>query len=146
MRRRKGYDKICLCDPALRASWLQEKVPLRPDELEQMPSLADLAGHLAESVTGYFLDSLPGVAVHHFPARETEPEVDFILTVGDKRIPLEVKYQGQIRDEDTVGIRSFLEKTVYHATFGILVTRTDDVKIRDPRIIAMPLSSLLLLK
>ena len=146
MRRRKGYDKICLCDPALRASWLDEKVPLTPDGLRQFPDLADLAGHLAESVAGYFLGSLPGIGVHHFPAREIEPEVDFVLTIGDNRIPIEIKYQNQIRDEDTAGLRSFLEKTLNRANFGILVTRTDDVRIRDPRIIAMPLSSLLLLR
>ena len=146
IKRRKGYDKICLCDPALRAAWLDEKVPLTPDGLRQFPDLGDLAGHLAESVAGYFLGSLPGIGVHHFPAREIEPEVDFVLTIGEKRIPVEIKYQNQVRDEDTYGLRAFLEKTVYHATFGILVTRTDDVKIRDPRIIALPLSSLLLLR
>jgi len=146
IKKRKGNNKICLCDPGLRASWLQEKVPLAPEALSQYPDLGDLAGHLAESVAGYFLGSLPGIGVHHFPAREIEPEVDFVLTIGEKRIPVEIKYQNQVRDEDTYGLRAFLEKTVYHATFGILVTRTDDVKIRDPRIIAMPLSTLLLLR
>ena len=146
LKKRKGYEKICLCDPGLRSVWLKETVPLVPEALAKMPHLSDLAGHLAESVTGYFLASLPGIEVNHFPQRETEPEVDFVITIGEKRIPLEVKYQSQVDDHDILGLRAFLEKTVYHATFGIVVTRTDQVKIRDPRIIAMPLSSLLLLK
>jgi len=74
-------------------------------------------------------------------------EVDFVLTIGEKRLPVEVKYRHRIDfHRDTVGVRAFLEKTVYNAPFGILVTMTDDVKIRDPRIIHVSLPSLLLLR
>lgn len=45
--------------------------------------------------------------------------------------------------EDTRGLRSFLEKSVYNAPFGILVTLEDDVRILDPRIVPISLSSLL---
>jgi len=85
--------------------------------------------------------------IAHFPERGAEPEVDFVITVGEKRIPIEVKYRHQIDPHrDTIGIRSFLEKTVYNAPFGILVTMSDDATISDPRIIAIPLRSLLLLR
>jgi len=40
-------------------------------------------------------------------------------------------------------LRSFLEKTVYNAPFGLLVTLHDDDVIYDPRIIQISLSSLL---
>jgi predicted AAA+ superfamily ATPase len=106
-----------------------------------------LAGHLAESVTGYFLASIPGLDVAHFPERGTEPEVDYILTIGEQRIPLEVKYRHVIDPHrDTLALRAFIEKTVNNAPFGILVTLEDGVEVRDPRIIAMPLSSLLLVR
>src|SRR5262249_11551229 len=49
LRRSRGAPKICLADHGLRASWLQESVPLYPPDLERLPHLADLAGHLAES-------------------------------------------------------------------------------------------------
>jgi predicted AAA+ superfamily ATPase len=76
-----------------------------------------------------------------------EPEVDFVLTVGDYRIPVEVKYRRRIDEfRDTLGLRAFLEKTVYHAPFGILVTLTDEVSVTDPRIIPIPLASLLLMR
>jgi hypothetical protein len=145
LKRRRGSPKLCLCDHALRAAWLQEVIPLAPEELQQAPHLSDLAGHLAESVAGYFFCSIHGLGVAHFPERAAEPEVDFILTVGEQRIPVEVKYRRGIGHEDTRGLRSFLEKSVYNAPFGVLVTLLDEPATNDPRIVSLPLSSLLLL-
>jgi predicted AAA+ superfamily ATPase len=147
LKRRKSPPKICLCDHALRASWLQEVIPLDPEGLRACPHLSDLAGHLAESSLGYWLASLPNLDVAHFPARGSEPEVDFVITVGTRRIPVEVKYRRRISShDDTLGIRAFLEKTVYNAPFGLLVTLEDDVQVHDPRIIAISLSSMLWLR
>lgn len=147
LKRRKGYPKVCLCDHGLRASWLQEVVPLDVDGLLQSPHLHDLAGHLAESVVGYFLAGLPHLDLAHFPERPTEPEVDFVLTIGEHRIPLEVKYRRRIDSQrDTVGLRAFLEKTVYNAPFGVLVTMLDEPPVDDPRIVCLSLPSLLLLR
>lgn len=147
LKKKKGSYKICLGDHALRASWLQEIIPLDRDELGQSPHTADLAGHLAESIAGYFLSTLPGLDIAHFPARAAEPEVDFVLTIGDRRIPIEIKYRRQIDDwNDTIGLRKFIEKSVYNAPFGLLITLDDGASLSDPRIINMPLSTLLLLR
>ena len=118
-----------------------------PYALSQEPHLSDLAGHLAESALGYFLASIPNVEVAHFPQRGAEPEVDFVLTVGTKRIPIEVKYRRRIDvHQDTLGLRSFLGKSVYNAPLGILVTLEDDVEVPDPRIVTLSLSSFLWLR
>ncbi len=147
LKRSKGNHKLCILDPGLRASWLEEVVPLDSWGLTQNPHLADLAGHLAESVVGAYLSGIPHLDLAHFPERPTEPEVDFVLTIGERRIPLEVKYRRRIDPHrDTVGLRSFLEKTHYNAPFGVLVAMEDDVDVADPRIIAIPLSSLLLMR
>ncbi|HNQ24611.1 MAG TPA: AAA family ATPase [Phycisphaerae bacterium] len=147
LKKRKGNKKICLIDLGLRASWLQEVVPLHSAGLQGAPHLADQAGHLAENVVGAFFAGLPHLDIAHFPERTTEPEVDFILTVGDKRIPVEVKYRQRIDPHrDTVGLRSFLEKTHYNAPLGVLVTMLDDVSVPDPRIIPVSLPSLLLMR
>jgi predicted AAA+ superfamily ATPase len=146
LKRRRGASKICLCDHALRAAWLQEVVPLTPEGLSASPHLAELAGHLSESVVGYFLASLVNLDVAHFPERGSEPEVDFVVTVGEQRIPVEVKYRRRIDHQDTVGLRSFMEKAHYNAPFGVLVTLTDDLGPDDPRIVSVPLSSLLLMR
>jgi predicted AAA+ superfamily ATPase len=147
LKRSKGNYKLCMLDHGLRASWLEEVVPLDPGDLSQSPHLADLAGHLAESVTGAFFAGLPHLDLAHFPERTREPEIDFILTVGDQRIPLEVKYRRRIDPlRDTVGLRSFLEKTHYNAPFGLLVTLEDGVDVPDPRIVTVSLRSLLLMR
>jgi predicted AAA+ superfamily ATPase len=144
LKRKRAAAKICLSDHSLRASWLQEVVPLDPEGLVSNPHLHDLAGRLAESTLGYFLASIPNLDVAHFPARGAEPEVDFIITIGTRRIPIEVKYRRRIDPfDDTRGLRAFLEKTVYNAPFGILVTLDDDVRVPDPRIIPISLSSFL---
>jgi predicted AAA+ superfamily ATPase len=146
LKKKRGASKLCLCDHALRASWLQERIPLTADELSDNNHLCDLAGHIAESVAGYYLRSIPGLDVAHFPERGAEPEVDFVLTIGEQRIPVEIKYRRHIRYEDSIGLRSFIEKAVYNAPFGILVTQTDEPATDDPRIVCISLPSLLLMR
>jgi predicted AAA+ superfamily ATPase len=147
LKRTRGEPKLCLADHGLRASWLQELVPLEPAELDRSPHFADLAGRLAESVVGAYLHTFLGLGLAWFPERTNEPEVDYVLTIGPHRIPLEVKYRKTVDPwTDTEGIRSFLEKKVYNAPFGILVTREDIEGLDDPRIVPIPLSSFLLLR
>jgi len=147
LKRQTAPAKICLCDHALRAAWLQEQVPIDLEGLSQNPHLSDLAGRIAESVLGYFLMSIPNLDVAYQPARVTEEEVDFVLTAGTRRIPIEVKYRRRIDPfEDTRGLRAFLEKTVYNAPLGLLVTLDDGVTVSDPRIVPISLSSLLWLR
>jgi len=147
LKRRKGNYKLCICDHGLRASWLQEVIPFDPNALQKVPHLQDLAGHIVESVVGYFLSGLPHLDLAHFPERGAEPEVDFILTIGEKRIPMEIKYRQRIDPHrDTLGLRAFLEKAVYNAPFGLLVTMHDEVNVPDPRILPLSLPSLLLMR
>jgi hypothetical protein len=47
---------------------------------------------------------------------------------------------------DTEGLRSFIERAVNNAPFGLVVTQDDSPQIVDPRVITLPLSSLLLLR
>jgi predicted AAA+ superfamily ATPase len=146
LKRRLGGAKLCLCDHALRASWLQELIPLTEEGLSLHPHLSVLAGHIAESTVGYFLSSFSNLEVAHFPERGNEPEVDFILTVGEQRIPIEVKYRKKVDFYDLRGLLSFIERSVYNAPFGLLITQTESAPINDPRIVQMPLSTLLLMR
>lgn len=146
LKQKRGASKIVLCDHALRAAWLQEVVPLDPAGLERAPHLSDLAGHVAESAAGQFFKSIVNLGVAHFPERGAEPEVDYVLTVGDQRIPVEIKYRRRIDHADTRGLRGFIEKTVYNAPFGVLVTLNDESGSDDPRIVSVPLSTLLMMR
>ncbi|WP_437869604.1 ATP-binding protein [Sorangium sp. So ce363] len=147
LKKAKGANKLCLADHGLRAAWLGEKIPLSPAKLRAKPELADLAGHLAESVLGAYLLTIPGLTVNHFPARNKEPEVDFVLTIGDVRIPVEVKYRRRAGGgEHTEGLRHFMGKLAYRAPFGVLVTQNDDDAAEDPNIISVPLSTVLMIR
>lgn len=146
LKRKGGNAKICLADHGLRASWLQETIPLDAEGLEANPHLSDLAGRIAESVAGAVLSTVNGLDIAHLPERGKDPEVDFVLTVGTRRIPLEVKYQRRIDPQrDTRGLRAFMEKEANNAPFGVLVCR-EDCALSDPDIVALPLSTLMLLR
>ena len=118
-----------------------------PDALAESPELTALAGHLAESVFGSVASTIHGLDISHFPERGADREVDFVLTVGTQRVPVEIKYQRRIDSlRDTLGIRSFLEKSVNNAAFGLLITQDDNAIVDDPRIVTMPLSTFMLLR
>lgn len=147
LKRRRGYAKLCLCDHAIRAAWLQEIIPLDPTVLDNSPHLQDLAGRIAESTAGYYFSSLTGLSLAHLPEHGAEPEVDFVLTIGERRIPVEVKYRRVLDPlRDTVGLRSFIEKSVNNAAFGLLITRDQASGVVDPRVITIPLPSLLIVR
>lgn len=146
-KKRRGYSKLCLCDHAIRAAWLQEIIPLDRESLDRAPHLYDLAGHIAESTVGYFLASLAGPSIAHLPERGGDPEVDFVLTIGESRVPVEVKYRRVIDSlRDTFGLRVFIEKAVNNAPFGLLVTRDDTQVVADPRIVTISLPALLIVR
>jgi len=146
LKKQKRPRKIALCDLGLRSAWLHEVVPLDPQELQKNPHLADLAGHLVESLIGYYLTSIHNLDVAYYPKRDREPEVDFIITIGTQRIPIEVKYRRKVDTDDIQSIVAFISKNVYKAPFGILITQDYLPKRIDDRVVQMPLSAFLLLK
>lgn len=147
LTKKKGNAKICLADHGLRASWLQEIVPIDSPGLQANPHLTDLAGHIAESVVGNTLSTISGLDLSHLPRRASTREIDFVLTIGTKRIPLEVKYRHTVDPvRDIEALQEFLGKSGNHAPLGLLVARDEVRDISDPRIIAMPLSTLMLIR
>ncbi len=147
LKRKRGSSKLCLVDHGLRASWLQEQIPLTTEGLEERPELTTLAGHLTESIFGSVASTIHGLDIAHFPERGTDREVNFVLTVGAQRVPVEIKHQRRIDPQrDTLGIRSFLEKSVKNASFGLLITQDNSGEVDDPRIVSLPLSTFMLLR
>lgn len=147
LKRKRGSPKLCLVDHALRASWLQEVVPLAGKDLDTNPDLASLAGRVAESTVGAVLSTIAGLDLAHLPERASEPEIDFVLTVGTARIPLEVKYRANPdHRRETGALERFVNIDVNHAPFGILVTRAEVSWPPPPKIVVLPLSTLMLLR
>lgn len=139
--------KLCVCDHFVRDGILQETLPLDPDAIRKSnEAVSGQVGHVIESVLGYFLKGVPGVELAWFPERSNEPEVDFVLTVGTSRIPIEVKYRRDKPNKAAIaGLESFCSKSAYAAPFGIVVTQAFEGPIGDC-VIAVPASTFLLLR
>ena len=143
-KRQAHPPKLCLCDHFVREAWLQERVPIAPRHLANANQpVSTTAGHLIESDIGYYLEGIPGADVSWFPARNQEPEVDFVLTLGLQRIPIEVKYcRGRPNARDLAGLTSFCSQAKYNAPFGLLITQELSGAL-DDKIVALPAYALL---
>ena len=143
-RKQAHPSKLCLCDHFVREVWFQEQLPIAPGALAKAhQAVAGTAGHLIESDIGYYLRGIPGLNVSWFPPRDQEPEVDFILTIGLQRIPIEVKYcRGRPDGGDLAGLMSFCNQEKYNAPFGLLVTQDLSGALNE-KIIALPAYALL---
>jgi predicted AAA+ superfamily ATPase len=147
LKKQSGAQKICMADHGIMAAWLDDLVPLDPSALEAAPEVSDMAGRIAESCAGAFLMSLIDQGVHHLPERKDQAEIDFVLSAGDHRVPIEIKYQRRIDPQrDTEALRQFMSKPTNRSPIGVLVTR-DDVELKLPAgIVALPLKTLLLME
>jgi predicted AAA+ superfamily ATPase len=137
LRRTKDRVRICLCDHAIRASWLKERIPLYGNNVN-----ADLAGHIIESIIGNYLSTVEGLAISFLAPTKSEGEVDLIMGIGDMHIPIEMKYQNN--PKVTSGIKVFMSKRTNNAPFGIIITKGDSW-VKDD-LVAIPAKQFLLLK
>ena len=116
--------KYCLFDHLVREAWLQERLPLDVEGLaEAHESVMTQVGHLAESVVGSYFSSVPRLELSWFPGTANEAEVDFVITCGLKRIPVEVKYRHRVQESDLTAIRDFIGRPKYSAPFGLVITQ-----------------------
>lgn len=145
LKKKKTDPKICLADHGLRSTWLQEYIPLIFESDDANQDISTIAGFLAESIVGALFSSIGGLDLSHLPAKNKEPEVDFVITIGDQRIPIEVKYRNRIIREHYNGLENFISRPINRAPFGLLVTKNDTVSL-DERIITIPLKNLLILR
>ena len=146
-KRQSHPPKLCLCDHFVRDGWLQETVPIAPRILASADqAVSTIAGHVIESVIGYYLKGIPGVDVSWFPQRKNEPEVDFIVTMGLHRLPIEVKYRrSRPGGADLAGIYSFCGQPKYNAPFGLVITQDISGQL-DEHAIAVPAYAFLALR
>jgi len=100
-------------------------------------------GRVAETLAHNVIRLFPGVSdVSYYREPSGKQEVDFIVRVGSRMIPIEIAYQNQLDNKHHAAIRTFLEVRGRPNSFGILVTK-GGWKIDQP-ILEMPLSLFLL--
>lgn len=131
--------KPCLCDHAIRAAWLEE-VSL----CESTPN-EDMAGHIVEGMVGYLLSSIDGISISYIPDSKTQGEIDYIIEIADKHIPVEVKYRNKL--PQFKALEDYLSNPVNNAPFGLVVTKDQSgIYGAHKNIIAIPLKNFLLLQ
>jgi predicted AAA+ superfamily ATPase len=140
-----GYPTLCLCDHFIRYAVTGEHIPLVAQELRSRDqAIATQAGHLVESVFGTFFSCLPCDSVATFPSNKANEEVDIVITIKLKKIPIEIKYRNSFSSDDLKGIESFCGKSQYEAPFGIIVTQEKAGMVAD-KIVAIPAKTMLTL-
>ncbi len=88
-------------------------------------------------------DQLP--YTHEF-AELKEREIDFIMTMGLHRVPIEVKYRrSRPGGDDLKGIHSFCGQAKYNAPFGLVITQDFSGRL-DEYTIAIPAYTFLALR
>lgn len=103
-------------------------------------------GHLAETVAYNHIRRLKFVLEKEKPNEvffwrdSSNKELDFIVEIKDKIIPIEVKFQESIRSDDVKVLRNAIEE--FKSPLGILITKKS-INLSD-KIVSMPLWLLLL--
>lgn len=136
--------KICIGDHAIRRALMNESIALDGNGINP-----ELAGPIVDGIVGSYLascyprDSLPGNSIAYLPDTKDEGnEVDFILSISEQHIPIEVKYRNNAKPSK--GILQYLAQPQHHASFGLLITK-DEYWVND-KLVAIPLKKFLLLK
>lgn len=100
-------------------------------------------GRVAETLAYNVIRLFPGISdVSYYREPSGKQEVDFVVRVGSRMVPIEIAYQNKIDNQHRNSIRAFLEAHGKQNSFGLLITK-EDWKIEQP-IIEMPLSLFLL--
>ncbi|MDP3726080.1 MAG: ATP-binding protein [bacterium] len=100
-------------------------------------------GRIAETLAHNVIRLFPGVSdVSYYREPSGKQEVDFVVRIGSRMVPIEVSYQAQVDSHHRDSVRAFLEAHGKQSGFGIFVTK-NNWKIEQP-IIEMPLSLFLL--
>lgn len=137
IRLRSTHAKLYSADPILTQAITKISTSLNGDN----------RGQIAETLVHNIIRLLPGISsdIYYFKERRAgrDWEVDFIVRVGSKIIPIEVAYQKTPDINHFDSLKNFLTEYSKHASFAILVTR-NTLKIDGP-VIRIPLALFLLL-
>ena len=145
-KKNNDFPTICLCDHFLRYALLREEIPLTSKKLSSSNQvIATQAGHIIEGIIGNFFASTQGIEAFCLPAKKHNPEIDIILSIGIKHIPIEIKYRKKrVSHHQLDAIRHFITKPQHEASFGLVVTQEESGEV-EKNIVAVSAKAILLL-
>ncbi len=101
-----------------------------------------LENYVAIHLGAYASLRRPGAGLCHWRTSGGH-EVDFVLELGRKLIPIEVKSTASPMRRDIAGLETFLDE-YWDAPFGVIACRCDTPRAVTSRIVAVPMEELLL--
>ncbi len=134
----RKQDKIYVLDAGVRNAmidYLDETLLKNPEELGKVAE-SILFDHLVR--LKFNLDKGPEPEIFYWKDKK---EIDFVLTVKRKPVPIESKFRKKIKDDVYSTMEEFIEK--YKAPFGIIITK-DGFAIKG-KIIEIPFWAFLLM-
>lgn len=133
VRLRSTHAKLYAADPMLMQGITKISTSLQGEE----------RGRVAETLTHNVIRRFPGISdVSYYREPRGKAEIDFIIRVGSRIIPIEVAYKSQVDVHHRSSVRSFLTEHGKQNSFSILISK-ESWKVEQP-IIEMPLSLFLL--
>jgi len=81
-------------------------------------------GRIAETLVHNAIRLFPGISdVAYFREPRGESEIDFIVRIGSRMIPIEVCYRTDIDAKHRKNLQEFISKNAKDGNFGLLVTK-----------------------
>lgn len=134
VRLRSTHAKLYAADPMLMQAITKISTSLEKEE----------RGRIAETLAHNTIRRFPGISdVSYYREPRGKEEIDFVVRVGSRMVPIEVSYQSQVDDRHRTTIQSFLEAHGKRDGFGILVTK--EARNNTPPIFEIPLPFFLLM-
>ncbi len=116
VRLRSTHAKLYAADPLLMQAITRISTSLEGEE----------RGRIAETLVHNVIRLFPGVSdLSYYREPRGSAEIDFIVRVGSKMIPIEVCYQSSMREHRLTTMKKFLEEHGKRGSFGVLVTKKD---------------------
>lgn len=114
VRLRSTHAKLYAADPMLMQAITKIRTSLLGEE----------RGRIAETLVHNIIRLFPGISdVSYFRESRGESEVDFVVRIGDRMVPIEVCYQSSVDRKHRMAPREFIAKHGKAGDFGLLVTK-----------------------
>lgn len=134
VRLRSTHAKLYAADPMLMQAITKVSTSLEKEE----------RGRIAETLAHNTIRLFPGISdVSYYREPRGKEEIDFVVRVGSRMVPIEVFYQPQVDNHRRVTIQSFLSEHGKRDSFGILVTK--EARSSEAPIFEIPLPFFLLM-
>lgn len=115
VRLRSTHAKLYAADPMLMQAITKITTSLSGED----------RGRIAETLVHNVIRLFPGISdIAYFREPRGESEIDFVVRIGSKMVPIEVCYRTDIDSKHRQTLQEFIRKNTKEGNFGVLITKT----------------------